>query len=172
MNNSLTDFKIGGRFKFEQIRDGKVIDSWEDKNLIVDQGLNYTLNAALSNGTVSTTWYLGVFKNNYTPIAADVMATFPGSGVANEVTTDYSESTRPLWVDAGAVSQSITNNASPASFSFTTTSTTVYGAFLSSSNVKGGTTGTLFAASKFSASRTLLAGDTLNVVYTVNSSSI
>lgn len=172
MNNEQSTLKTGGVFKFEQIRDGKVIDSWEDKNIVVNQGLNYILDAALSNGTALSPWYIGIFKNNYTPVAGDTMSTFPNSGVANESTTDYSESARPTWTDAGALSQSITNSASPAIFTFTASTTTIYGAFLTSSSTKGGTTGTLLAASKFSTSRTLLVSDVLNVSYTITSSSV
>jgi len=45
--------------------------------------------------------------------------------------------------------------------------TTVGGAFLTSNNTKGGTTGTLFSASDFTApgDRSVVNGDTLNVLY-------
>jgi hypothetical protein len=61
----------------------------------------------------------------------------------------------------------ITNSASPAAFNING-STTVGGAFLTSNNTKGGTTGTLFSAADFSApgDRTVANGDTLNVTYT------
>lgn len=170
-NTDAQNLEIGGIFKFEQIRDGKVIDSWEEHNIVVNESLNYILDVAFSAGSANTAWYVGLFKNNFTPIATSVMSTFPGAGVANESTTDYSETTRPVWTDAGAASQSITNSASPAAFTFTPASTTIYGAFLSSSSVKGGTTGVLGAASKFASSRTLLASDVLNVTYTLNISS-
>jgi hypothetical protein len=44
----------------------------------------------------------------------------------------------------------------------------VGGAFLTSDNTKGGTTGTLFSAADFSApgDRSVVNGDTLNVTYT------
>lgn len=163
--------KAKGSYIFQHVRDGQVIDEWREDNLVVDEGINHLLDVGLSNGTANPTWYVGLYKNNYTPIAGNVMATFGGAGVANEVTTEYSESTRPTWVEAGAVSKSITNTASPAAFTFTPASTSVYGAFLTSVNTKGGTTGVLFSAVKFSAVRTMLATDVLNVVYTVNATS-
>ena len=169
---SLTDknsFK--GVYTFKHIRDGQVI--WEEtkENLIVDQGINYIMDAALANGSALTSFFIGLYKNNYTPIAGDVMATFPGGGVANESTTDYSEATRPAWTEAGVTAKVITNTASPATFTFTGVSTVIWGAFLSSSSVKGGTSGTLISATKFSASRTLLASDQFQVVYTITGSS-
>jgi len=166
----LSQLEIGGYFTFEHIRDGKVIDTWDTKNIVVDEGLNYALDAAFSGGTTITSWYVGIFKNNYTPLSTDTAATFPGAGVANEANAEYSEITRPAWTEAGVAAKSITNSAAPAVFTFTS-AVSIYGAFLVSTNTKGGTTGTLGAASKFSAVRNMLIGDVLNVTYTLNISS-
>lgn len=155
---------IGGIFTFEQVRDGKVIDTWSEHNIVVNTGLNYVLDSSLSNATVSANHYIGLFSNNYTPIATTLITDL------TEVNAKYNETTRPAWVEAGAASQSITNTASPAAFTFNT-SETLYGAFLISNSTKGGTTGTLVAASKFAASRAMLASDVLNVIYTLTVSS-
>ena len=163
-------FKVGGVFTFEQVRDGKVVDTWTQDNIVVDEGLNYLLNSSLVAATPITTQYLGVFKNNYTPLAANVASTFTGSGVANEATTEYSESTRPVWNRVTATAKVVTNTASPATFTFAS-GVTLYGAFLVSTNTKGGTTGTLIAASKFSSARVMLISDVLNVTYSLTISS-
>lgn len=158
--------KVGGYFTVEHVRNGEVIDKEVSKNIVVDQGLNYILDAALSNGTAITTLYLGIFKNNYTPIAGDTASTFAGAGVANEIITEIDESTRPQWVEAGVASKTITNSASAAVFTANTT-VAAYGAFLISNNTLGGTSGTLISASKFSAVKNLANTDTLNVTYTL-----
>jgi hypothetical protein len=160
----------GGYFTFEHYRDGVMIDTWDTKNIVTDQGLNYILDAALSGATPATTHYIGLFKNNYTPVAGDTAALFPGGGVASEANTEYNEATRPTWSEAGVSAKVITNSASPAAFTFNT-SVTIYGAFLVSTNTKAGTTGVLIAASKFGASRALINGDVLNVTYTLTASS-
>ena len=165
-----SDIKSGGFFTFEHYRDGVLIDKWDTKNIVVDQGINYILDSALSGGTPITSYFLGIFKNNYTPVAADTAALFPGAGVANEATTEYDEATRPAWVEAGVSAKVITNSASPAVFT-ANTSVTIYGAFLVSVSTKGGTTGTLIAASKFTSSRALIDNDILNVTYTITGSS-
>ena len=61
----------------------------------------------------------------------------------------------------------VTNSASKAAFTMNAT-TTVGGAFLTSNNTKGGTTGTLFSAADFSSpgDRSVVSGDILNVTYT------
>jgi hypothetical protein len=164
MNQSL---KIGGTFTYEHIRNGEVIDTWSEHNIVVDEGLDYALGTAFASTSPSANWYIGVFKNNYAPIAANVIATFPGVGVAGESTTEYNETNRPTWTQAGVATRSITNAVSPAVFTFNT-SVSIYGAFLANSNVKGGTTGKLAAASKFSSVRAMLATDVLNVTYTLS----
>jgi hypothetical protein len=84
--------------------------------------------------------------------------------------TAYSQATRPQAVFAAATTADpsvITNSASVAVFSINGT-TTVGGAFLTSNNTKGGTTGILFSASDFTSpgDRAVVNGDTLNVTYT------
>lgn len=157
---------VGGYFTVEHIRDGEVIDTFKSPNIVVDEGLNHLLDVTLSNGTQNTTWYIGIYKNNYTPVATVTAATIAGAGVANEISTEIDETTRPQWVEPGVVTKSITNSASPATFT-ANTGVDAYGAFLISSNVLGGTAGVLMAASKFAAVRNLLATDTLNVTYTL-----
>lgn len=159
--------KAGGYFTAEHIRNGEVIHREDSPNIVVDEGLTYILDTALSGGTQKTSWYIGIFKNNYTPIAANVAATFAGSGVANEISTEVDETARPAWTEAGVSAKSITNSASPAAFT-ANQSVSVYGAFLISDNTMGGTTGTLCAASKFASVRNLLDTDVLNITYTLS----
>lgn len=163
-----TNLKIGGVFSFELVRDGEVIDTWQESNIVVDEGLNYTLAAAFASGSVSATWYVSIFKNNYTPIAANVMSTF--AATSGEASADYSQATRPVWTQAGVSAKTITNSASPASFTFVN-GATLYGAFLTNNNVKSGTSGILGAAARFASSRTVIATDVLNIVYTLTASS-
>ena len=92
------------------------------------------------------------------------MAGFPTA--AGEVTAEVDEATRQAWSEAGVASKVLTNTASPAVFT-ANASIGAYGAFLSSTNTKGSTSGKLIAASKFSSVRNLLNTDTLNVTYTL-----
>jgi len=162
-----TKLKLGGTFTFEHIRDGKVIDVWEEDNLVVDEGLEYSLGVAFDGSTAPVTaWYVGLFTGNYTPTASDTAATFPAA--ANETTAQYSEGLRPAWVEAGVSSKTIGNTASTAVFTFVPASTFVYGSFLASDASKGGTSGILAAASRFSTVRTMLASDILNVSYSLS----
>lgn len=143
---------------------------WEDSshNLVVNVGLQ-DMNAKYFTGSGYTAaWYLGLYgaaaSNN--PAATDTMSSHAGW---TEVTA-YSQATRPVCtfgVPTTADPSVATNSASPASFSINAT-TTVGGAFLTTSNTKGGTTGTLFSAADFSSpgDRSVVSGDTIVVTYT------
>lgn len=139
-------------------KDGKLKWREEFNNLVVTEGLNALLNNSFNAAAGSVTWYVGL-KNTGTPQAADVM----NSHASWTENTTYSNGTRPGWTKNGAASGgAMSNSSSKASFSINGT-TTIYGAFLTSDNTKGGTTGTLYGAGDFSGSRSVISGDTLNV---------
>ena len=103
--------------------------------------------------------------------ALPISDTMSSHGGWTEVTA-YSQSTRPactFGTPTTANPSVATNSASQASFSINAT-TTVGGAFLTSNNTKGGTTGTLFSAADFSSpgDRSVVSGDTLSVTYTLS----
>lgn len=161
-------FKVGGTFHGLIKRNGAVIDEFEMHNLVVNQGLDHILNVAFNGATQVTTWYLGIFEGNYTPVASLTAATVASSSTE---CTAYTPSTRPEFVEAASTAQSITNSASRASFVMTAAKT-VYGAFLISSNVKSGTAGTLFSATRFATPKALEISDELLLTYTFNASSV
>lgn len=144
-------------------KSGKV--KWKDKieNLITNAGLDHALDATLSAGTQITTWYVGLTDSAPTVAAGDTMSSHAGW---SEVEA-YDEAARVTWSNGGVSSQSVDNSASPAQFTIDTNSTTVGGAFLTSVNTKGGTTGTLFAVGAFTAGdKSLDDNDTIDVTAT------
>lgn len=158
---------IGGRFLGKIIRDSHVIDEFACENIVVNQGLNYLLGAALGAQSVVTAWYIGLFSNNYTILSSDTAATI--SANAGEV-TQYTAGTRQSWQSAPPSSQSITNAANQASFTFNAM-LNVYGAFLISSSAVNGTSGTLFAGAQFGSSKSVVSSDILQLTYTFTAAS-
>lgn len=158
--------RVGGRFKIKHIRDGEVIDEFESKNIVVNEGLNYILNTSLNSAAAQTAWYVGLFTGNYVPLATDTAATISTSATE---TAGYTSATRPVWTpqSGGSTAQELDNSASKATFTINA-SLTIYGAFLVSSNAINGTTGVLFAASQFSAPRSVVLNDQLLVTYAVS----
>ena len=149
-------------------KDGNLKWQAESKNLVVNVGLQYMAGSALTSVSQITTWYLGLYGAgaSNTPAAGDTMASHAGW---TEVTA-YSNANRvtATLVTATTANPSVvTNTASPAVFNINGT-TTVGGAFLTSNDTKGGTTGTLFSAADFGSpgDRSVVNSDTLSVTYT------
>lgn len=158
---------IGGVFTYEHRRAGDILSVDQHHNIITNQGLNHALDVLLHGTTPVSPWYVGVFEGNYTPVAGDTAATFPAN--ATECTA-YDEATRVEYNEAAASSQSTTNSANKATFTFNATKT-VYGAFLSSVSTKSATTGTLLAANKASVAKAVVDDDQLLITYTLSMTS-
>jgi hypothetical protein len=159
--------KATGRFLMECFdKDGNLKWSAEESNLVVNVGLQYMAGTALTSTAQITSWYIGLYGAgaSNTPAAGDTMASHAGWTEVNP----YS-GTRPAATFAAATLANpsvVTNTASPASFAITSTQT-VGGAFLTSNNTAGGSTGVLFSAADFQSpgDRSVVSGDTLNVTY-------
>ena len=149
-------------------KDGNI--KWESKsdNLVVNVGLQDMNTKYFTGSSYTAAFYLGLYgaASTNNPAAGDTMSSHAGW---TEV-TDYSQSTRPACSFGSASNTNpsvITNSGSPATFSINAT-TTVGGAFLTTNNTKGGTTGILFSAADFQSpgDRAVVNGDTLTVTYT------
>lgn len=162
------DLKVGGHFNVQHVRQGEIIDEFTCPNLVVNEGLDALLNIMFHGDTQIATWYIGLFEGNYTPVATVTAATITS---ASTECTAYDEATRQEYNEAAASSQSITNSANKATFTFNATKT-IYGAFLVSLSTKSGTTGTLFSAARFSSSKAVVDDDQLLLTYTLSASSV
>lgn len=163
--------KATGKYVVECFdRDGRLKWVAETPNLVVNVGLQYMAGTALTSTAQITSWYIGLYgaASSNNPAAGDTMSSHAGWTEY----TDYSESTRQAATFAAATAANpsvVTNTASKAVFTINSGgSTTVGGCFLTSSNTKGGTTGTLFSAADFQSpgDRSVISGDVLNVTYT------
>jgi len=157
--------RLKGHYKFVgRQKDGSIKWIEEVDNIIVNVGLDHCLDIILDGGSQITTWYVGI-KATGAPVAADTMPSHAGW---TEI-TDYSQSVRQTWTGGTVSSQSIDNSASPASFTINQDSTVIFGAFLTSSNTKSGTTGTLWSAGDFASSKSLDNGEILEITITYTS---
>ena len=148
-------------------KDGNL--KWEAKshNLVVNVGLADMNDKYFSGSGYTAAWYLGLYGSGATndPAASDTMASHAGW---TEV-TDYSNATRPAATFGSATVADpsvIDNSGSVAVFNINGTAT-VGGAFLTTDDTKGGSTGILFSAADFQSpgDRAVTSGDTLNVTY-------
>ena len=151
---------IGGVAKWEIRRKDGTIERGEDHNIVVDNGVNVTLNNLFNQGTEYSTWYMG-FLNNYTPVAGSTMTNFGG----NEFTA-YDEAARQSYTPNGAsTAKLISNSSAPVVITCSTDSSTIYGVFLASSSTKSETASQALSAILFSSAKGLDDGETLTVTY-------
>ena len=149
--------QVGTRFRARNYRRGRLLWEVEGHNLVVTLGCNLLLDQTFSAAASAVTWYLGL-KATGTVVAGDTMASHAGWA---EISTEYSQATRPAWVkNAAASAGTITNSASQARFDITT-GVTVYGALLANDATKGGSSGLLYGAGDFAAPRALVTSDVL-----------
>lgn len=156
---------VGGVYKVECLdADGHVKWVEEFNNLVVNEGLNSMNNVYFyySSTAQIQTWYMGLMGAVTSGVAAgDTLASHTGWAEF----TDYSGNRPSIsWASSTTASPSVITS-SARSFSITGTGT-VTGAFVCS--VTSGTSGVLFSAKTFSASRNVVSGDTLNVTYSLS----
>lgn len=140
-------------------RDGKV--KWREsfRNTVTTAGKNDIIDKYFKGSAYTAAWYLGL-KGSGTVAAADTLASHSG----------WSEVT-PYTGNRPAISFNTTSSGSNAADAVSYTinaSATVAGAFIASA--ASGTTGTLYSAGDFTASRSVVSGDTLTVTPTVSAS--
>jgi len=139
---------------------------WADEfdNLVVTAGLNDSLDKHLKGSAYTAAWYVGITAGTPSFDPADVMSSHGGW---TEVTA-YDEANRQTLTLGTVSAGSVDNSAAKATFTISTNSTTIGGAFVVTDNTKGGTTGTLYGGGAFSAgNKTLDDNDTLQVTVTL-----
>jgi hypothetical protein len=162
--------KLKGRFEFEvwgpEDENGNRVLKQKDAfdNGVTNIGKNSQLDVLFGAGTQIVTWYIGQIDDaGFTALAASDTMSSHGGWV--EFTT-YTEGTRPQWSPDAAASEQI-SNSTPANFNITGTAT-LKGIFINSINIKGGSTGTLWATALYAGDIPVANGDLLKITYTVS----
>ena len=159
---------FGGVFTVE-CRDAEGNLKWTEEfpNLVVNQGLQYINTQFFKGVTYTATWYMGLVTGpgaGNTYAAGNTMASHAGWSE----NTSYVQSARPTmsFGTASTADPSVIATSTPVVFTINGT-VNIAGAFVTTNNTKGGTTGTLFSVGNFTVGdRPVVSGDTLNVTYT------
>jgi len=146
--------------EFTISRDGVVLE--RKRNLWVIEGLDYLL----TNGVIAAPLYLAPYANNVAPQDTWTAATF--AATAGEITTGYVEAARQQWNNTGVASGGSLGNDTDAIFTANTGGMTVWGSGLLDTSAKGGTAGSLIAATQFVSSSTYGQGITCSLGYTLS----
>lgn len=147
-------------------KDGNLKWAEENPNLITNVGLDEILDKFYKGSGYTASLHVGLTDASPTIAAGDTMASHAGWA---EVTA-YSEATREALLLGSVASQSVDNSGNKASFAINGT-VTIGGAFITTNNTKGGTTGILIGAAALSQNRAMSNGDTLNVTVTATAAS-
>jgi hypothetical protein len=148
-----------------------VVATEEVANLIPNQGLDNLLGVWCTGGAQVQNRYVSLFSQDSTPSSA-----WTSGNYHNVNTTEwigYAEGSRPLWQKGSVSAQSVNNSGNKAVFT-STGSATLYGAALLSAMAKDGTgdgAGILYAATRFTAPRAVVATDIINIQYTLAATS-
>ena len=150
-------------------KDGNL--KWEDEydNLVVNEGLNDLVQQYFNGSSYSATWYVAL-KATGTISAGDTMASHGFTEITDYTTAGGTSAavTRPTAVLASASSQSVVTSTA-AVFSINGT-VCVAGGFLASKSTVGGNLGVLYGAGDFTAIRSVIDGDVVNVSRTLSAS--
>lgn len=160
---------IGTWWEYELIRKGKLIDRWENGNVCTTEGLTTMLSIMFHDIAKKAAWYICIFEDNYTPLITNTYAV-PGYTES----TAYTEANRVAFTTVDAVANVVTNTAAKATFTINATKT-IYGAALvggdvANTNTKSDTVtagSVLFASSKFTLSKAVVATDVLLVTCSI-----
>lgn len=131
-------------------------------NLVVDQGLDYLLGAAIGAASQIASWYIAPFSGDVA-----VQASWTAGNFASNATefTNYAAATRPSWDRGTVASGAVDSFASKAEFASNQDSQIIRGAALISASAKSATTGVLVAASRFASDKNLDTDEILDVGY-------
>lgn len=155
-------------YKIEAFRpdeNGELYPLWAEEfdNLVVNVGLDDSLDKHLKGSAYTAAWYVGLTDGTPSFAAGDTMASHAGW---TEVTA-YDEAARQTLTLGSVSGQSVDNSASKAVFTIDSNSTTIGGAFVVTDNTKGGSSGTLYGGGAFTAGDKVLDdNDVLNVTVT------
>lgn len=158
----ITTGVLGTGFEYlvDVVKDGHVEQSGREHNLMPQTSVDFIASLIRGSGASPySNWYVGVFEGDYLP-GSDTKPSDLNGAVAESVA--YDESARPAWTHSYDNSSVISNAASRAEFTFNATKK-IYGAFLISASIKGGTGGQLLSIARFSSPRDVEAGSVLRV---------
>lgn len=163
---AVEQMEVHGRYDVECYNpDGTL--AWKEtiENLVPTAGKNFALDTLLGGSAYTAAFYLGLVDGATTPTfaAGDTSASHAGW----TENTAYAAGTRPA-PSFSAASAGV--KATSAAVSFTANASgTIAGCFLATSNVKGGTAGTLMSAGAFAGgSQAVTSGSIINVSYSLS----
>jgi len=141
---------------------GEIISRKRYENIITNESRDYLLTTALMGGSQYTEWYVGLYRDAYSPVVTDTLATLLAS--ANECISYDTVNNARLTMVPDALSNGLWSNiGTPLEFDFNTQAETLRGGFITSTKTMGATTGLLLSTILFPDPNVMKVGETLRV---------
>lgn len=152
-----------GKYKFEHLRNGKIIAVYEGNNVVTIEGKNSMLNVYFDGLTHIAPWYVGIVDSSgfIQELAIDTLSSHPGWSES----VAYVEANRVVW-DVGPCNGCKITNQTTTVFTLNA-DTNIKGIFIASNNVKGGTSGVLWAIAINQSMQAFRSGDLFRTTYEV-----
>jgi len=167
-------FGVSGAFTFECYdKHGTLKWSQTIDNGWTNVGLQYLMDRTFKASKPSEqSYYIGLISSSAVLNNSDTM----GSHTGWTEITDYSDASRPAWGESDPALDASDNvnvvNAATVDFTVDADSQVIDGAFVTTENTKGGTTGTLITTAEFASAQSLDDNDILKVTYTLKGSAV
>lgn len=139
-------------------RAGKVVDETQTHNLMPFEGINYMFDVAFGGKTQQSRWYVGLYTSPFAPTPDITMNDF-NTQVPEMI--GYTPANRPHLTFSASANGRVLSNEVELNI---TEEHTVYGAFLSSDQQKGGTAGILGSVVLFNTPKPYSVGDRVFIV--------
>ena len=147
--------------------DGTLQARWDIGNLMPDAALQHFLASAHDGAAQVTSFYIGAYENERTPLATDTSANLPEYG---EIIT-FEEGSRQLWNKGSLQGNKYDSAANPTVLTATET-VTVRGVFMSTESTFGSTGGYLWSAALAPSPEVINAGSSLKIPASITLSNI
>lgn len=151
--------RTGFKYDIEIVRpDGSIQAKWPISNLMPNAALQHFLASAHAAASQVSSFYIGAYANDRTPLLTDTGASLPEYG---EIVT-FSEGSRQLW-NKGALQGNKYDSASNPTILTATEQVTATGVFMSTEPTFGSTAGYLWSAALAPSPETINAGSALRI---------
>jgi len=162
VSSTIPPIKFSTNYKIDCVRDGKVVWTIDDDNLVVFEGLEYVMGCVFSD-LQQTEWYLGLC----TDVSISSTDTMQHNSLIEFLGTPNQYRPMCEFADTGLQDDRYTYTA-PDVQVMVTQDATLAGGFLTTDNFKGGSSGYLYGAAEFSNPSTVKVGDALLTTVTVS----
>jgi len=151
--------KIGFWYEFQLYGiDGKLKSASRFENLLPDESRDLCMAAWLQAGVQYSTFYIGIYANDRTPLYADKATDLGEYGEISEV----SEVERPAWSPSALVGGVLESSANPSVFT-ATSEFTARGAFLVTTQPFETNSGILISVAEAPSPKVVEVGEVLRV---------